>query len=103
MTEHSAWSQLPWLGFDTETTGVNVTSDRLVTAALVLRPGGATPQGSDTVRTWLADPGVSIPDGAAAVHGITTEYAREHGAPGDDAGRAGGSVAGVGGAGTVPA
>lgn len=81
MTEHSAWSQLPWLGFDTETTGVNVTSDRLVTAALVLRPGGATPQGSDTVRTWLADPGVSIPDGAAAVHGITTEYAREHGAP----------------------
>ncbi|TWH36255.1 DNA polymerase-3 subunit alpha/DNA polymerase-3 subunit epsilon, partial [Rhodococcus rhodochrous J38] len=32
-------------------------------------------------RKWLADPGVEIPESAAKVHGITTEYAREHGRP----------------------
>lgn len=30
---------------------------------------------------WLADPGVEIPEQASAIHGITTEYAREHGKP----------------------
>ena len=42
----------------------------------------ATFQGNVVRRgEWLADPGVEIPAGAAAVHGITTEYAREHGRP----------------------
>ena len=30
-----------------------------------------------TVRTWLIDPGVAIPAEAAAIHGITTEHARD--------------------------
>src|SRR5690606_31008051 len=30
---------------------------------------------------WLADPGVEIPAGATAVHGITTERARAEGLP----------------------
>ena len=30
---------------------------------------------------WLADPGIEIPPGAAAVHGITTERARRDGQP----------------------
>lgn len=72
---------MPWLGFDTETTGVKVNEDRLVTAAVVLRRGGATPTGPDLVRTWLADPGVEIPAQATAVHGISTDYARQHGRP----------------------
>lgn len=71
------WTQLPLLGFDTETTGVNVWECRVVTAALVLRRPGEP----DQVRTWLADPGVPIPDIAAEVHGITTEYAQQHGRP----------------------
>lgn len=71
----TAWIDSPMLGFDTETTGVDVTSDRIVTAALVRRDGTTT----TTVRTWLVDPGVEIPAGATAVHGITTEQARADG------------------------
>lgn len=76
------WAVGPLLGFDTETTGVDPVSDRLVTAALVSRgprrAGGAREQ---EVLTWLADPGVEIPAAAAAVHGISTERARAEGRP----------------------
>ena len=68
------WHGGPVLGFDTETTGVDVFSDRIVTAAAVLRGKGEL-----ETTTWLINPGVEIPAGAAAVHGITTEHAREHG------------------------
>jgi DNA polymerase-3 subunit epsilon len=62
--------------FDLETTGVDVESDRIVTAAVIgIAEGGSTPY------EWLADPGVEIPAEATAVHGITTEHAREHGEP----------------------
>jgi DNA polymerase III subunit epsilon len=68
------WSAGPLLGFDTETTGVDVDSDRIVTAALVRRDSTGT-----QVRNWLIDPGVEIPEAAAAIHGVSTEHAREHG------------------------
>jgi DNA polymerase-3 subunit epsilon len=68
------WTDGPLLGFDTETTGVDVDHDRIVTAALVRRDREGT-----HVRTWLIDPGVEIPEGASAIHGISTEHAREHG------------------------
>ncbi|MGV8965702.1 MAG: exonuclease domain-containing protein [Cellulomonas sp.] len=71
-----SWIDGPMLGFDTETTGVDVDSDRIVTAALVRRDASGT-----HVRTWLIDPGVDIPAGASAIHGITTEHARLHGEP----------------------
>lgn len=70
------WTSGPLLGFDTETTGVAVTDDRIVTAALVRRDGAGT-----EVRTWIIDPGVPIPAEAAAIHGVTTEMARQQGAP----------------------
>ncbi len=70
-----SWTDGPLLGFDTETTGVDVTRDRIVTAAVVLRDAAGT-----TVRTWLLDPGVDIPAAATAIHGITTVHARAHGA-----------------------
>jgi DNA polymerase-3 subunit epsilon len=64
------------LSVDTETTGVDVEAARVVSAAAILvNSGGAK------ARTWLADPGVEIPEGATAVHGITTEHARAEGAP----------------------
>lgn len=75
------WTDAPWLGFDTETTGVDVHTDRLVTAALVLRQGGAHPQGPDRQHTWLADPGVPIPAAATAIHGVSSQVAREQGRP----------------------
>ncbi len=70
------WSEGPLLGFDTETTGVDPAEDRVVTAALVLRDAKGTRE-----RTWLIDPGVEIPAGATAIHGISTERARAEGRP----------------------
>jgi DNA polymerase-3 subunit epsilon len=69
------WFEGPLLGFDTETTGVNVDRDRIVQAALV---NGAAP-GGETASTWLIDPGVPIPPGATRVHGITDEHVRTGG------------------------
>lgn len=68
------WVDGPIVGFDTETTGVDVTSDRLVTAAVVHRDAQAT-----RVHTWLADPGVPIPAGATAIHHISTAMAQADG------------------------
>lgn len=65
------------MAFDMESTGVDPTTDRLVTASLVVISPGQQPR----VRTWLADPGVEIPAEASAVHGISTEHARAHGQP----------------------
>jgi len=64
--------------FDLETTGVDVESDRIVTAHVGLLDGGGR---EIAARDWLADPGVEIPDGASAIHGVTTAHARAHGRP----------------------
>ncbi|MFT4156636.1 MAG: exonuclease domain-containing protein [Microbacterium sp.] len=62
--------------FDLETTGVDVETDRVVTAHVgLLDARGAVIESKD----WLADPGIAIPEGASAVHGVTTEHARTHG------------------------
>ena len=68
------WYGGPLVGFDTETTGVDVAADRIVTAAVVHRDAAGT-----RARTWLVDPGVPIPDAATAVHGITTAQVRAEG------------------------
>lgn len=70
------WHTGPMVGFDLETTGTDVETDRIVTACVV-----AVGAGPATARTWLADPGVEIPPEAAAVHGVTTERARAEGRP----------------------
>ncbi|WP_328886327.1 3'-5' exonuclease [Streptomyces sp. NBC_00316] len=73
-----SWISGPLVSFDLETTGTDVETDRIVTAAVVrLDPGGAVAE----ERTWLLNPGVAIPEQASAIHGISTEHAREHGAP----------------------
>ncbi|MEU3208647.1 3'-5' exonuclease [Streptomyces cyaneofuscatus] len=72
-----SWHQGPLVGFDLETTGTDVETDRIVTAALVrLDPDGTVAE----QRTWLLDPGVAIPEQASAIHGIGTDHARKHGA-----------------------
>ncbi len=71
------WARLIGV-FDLETTGVDVENDRIVTAHVgVLDADGHVVD----ARDWLADPGVEIPAGAAAIHGISTERARAEGAP----------------------
>jgi len=72
------WLEQTMVGFDTETTGVSTDTDRIVTAAVITRTGADAPVAA---RTWLINPGVEIPAGATAVHGITTEMARELGEP----------------------
>ncbi len=67
------------LSFDLETTSANPFEARIVTSAMVtITKAGAEP------LELLADPGVEIPEGATAIHGITTEHAREHGRPHDE-------------------
>jgi DNA polymerase-3 subunit epsilon len=73
----TAWFEGRMAGFDLETTGVDVEADRIVTACVVQCGGGNPTQSFN----WLADPGVEIPEGAAKVHGITTERARAEGRP----------------------
>jgi DNA polymerase-3 subunit epsilon len=77
------WLEQTMVGFDTETTGVSTATDRIVTAALITRTGRG-PEASVSTRTWLIDPGVSIPGGATAVHGITDAMVQSEGqAPAD--------------------
>ena len=62
--------------FDLETTGVDTDTSRIVSACIaVLEPDGTLHE----QWNWLADPGVEIPEGASAVHGISTELARAEG------------------------
>jgi DNA polymerase III subunit epsilon len=70
----TSWHTGPLLPFDLETTGPHPDTARIVTAfASQIR------WGEQEDWTWLADPGVEIPASATAVHGITTEHARENG------------------------
>lgn len=64
------------LCIDTETTGVDVENDRVVTCFIGLLNEDNT---WEWKHEWLLDPGVEIAEGASAVHGISTEHAREHG------------------------
>lgn len=64
------------LAFDLETTGPDPRTAHVVTSALVAIDGAEKQE-----FTWLADPGVEIPEAATAVHGISTEHARANGRP----------------------
>lgn len=71
-----SWHLGTMLAFDSETTGVSVDDDRIVTGCVALIDGTT---GKTDVRTLLANPGIPIPEAATNVHGITTEHAAEHG------------------------
>ncbi|WHM39644.1 3'-5' exonuclease [Streptomyces sp. BPTC-684] len=72
----TCWYEGPLAAFDTETTGVDVERDRIVSAALVVQDGpGSRPRAT----RWLVNPGVSVPEGATAVHGLTDEHLQLNG------------------------
>jgi DNA polymerase III subunit epsilon len=72
-----AWPTGELLGLDFETTGIDRFNDVPVSYALVSVVEGVV------VRSWsgLIDPGRDIPADATAVHGISTERARDEGMP----------------------
>lgn len=71
----TGWHELPFAGFDLETTGTDPEVARIVTAAIAVRGSGRDPEN----YSWLVNPGTEIPAEASAVHGITTERARAEG------------------------
>ncbi|MEU5627457.1 MULTISPECIES: 3'-5' exonuclease [Streptomyces] len=72
----TSWFEGPLAAFDTETTGVDTETDRIVSAALVVQDApGLRPR----VTRWLVNPGVPVPEAATAVHGLTEEHVQRHG------------------------
>lgn len=69
MTAPAKWWEGRMGGFDTETTSPDPHDARIVTAAMVHTAPGQRPR----TITWLTDPGIDIPDGAAEIHGWTTD------------------------------
>lgn len=67
----ASWHTGRMVCYDVETTGVDPHRDRIVSAAIV-EVGGGEPA---RVSEWLISPGIPIPPGATAVHGITDEQA----------------------------
>ena len=76
MSTPASWAEVVWAALDTETTGADVETDRIVTACIGI---GDPKPGTWHPREWLINPGIPIPDEAAAIHGITTEKARAEG------------------------
>lgn len=72
----SSWHELPRAAFDVETTGRDPHEARIVTASIVLVDGSGTVQ---QTHEWLANPQISIPAEAIEIHGISNEYAQQHG------------------------
>jgi DNA polymerase-3 subunit epsilon len=73
----ASWAECPFGSFDSETTGVDVAADRIVTATLLT----LDPQFPNHVERqgWLLDPQVEIPQQATDIHGVSTQRARAEG------------------------
>ena len=65
--------------FDLETTGLDLSQSKIVTACVAVIDGEGNLIGE--AIEWLANPGVEIPEVAASVHGVTTEFAVANGRP----------------------
>ncbi|MDT9697683.1 3'-5' exonuclease [Streptomyces sp. P17] len=72
----ASWYEGPLAAFDTETTGVDVETDRIVSAAVVIQDAPGT---RPRVTRWLVNPGVPVPESATAVHGLTEEHLQRNG------------------------
>jgi DNA polymerase-3 subunit epsilon len=73
-----SWTESAWLSLDTETTGLDTDTDRIVTASLLhIEPDGTVLWAGE----WLADPGVEISPEAEEKHGVSNDTARRDGLP----------------------
>ncbi|ROO82523.1 DNA polymerase III epsilon subunit-like protein [Actinocorallia herbida] len=71
-----SWIAETMFGFDTETTSVDVETARIVQIAQVMADARNR---TTTQDVQLINAGVDIPEGASAIHGITTERMRAEG------------------------
>ena len=55
--------------FDLETTGINITKDRIVEISILK----VFPNGTEESKTWLVNPEMHIPDEVVAIHGVSNE------------------------------
>ena len=55
--------------FDLETTGISITSDRIVEISILK----VFPNGKEEKKTWLVNPEMPIPPQSTAIHGISNE------------------------------
>ncbi len=63
----------PLVFFDLETTGINITNDRVVEISYLK----VKPDGSEESRTRRVNPQIPIPEQATAIHGITDEDVKD--------------------------
>lgn len=63
------------LTWDTETTGVDIENDRIISCFMRAKDGDQVVFEDD----WYIDPGVEVPEEASKVHGMTTEWLQENG------------------------
>lgn len=63
----------PLVFFDLETTGVNISTDRIVEISLVKQ----LVNGNKESKTWRVNPGMHIPEGASEVHHIYDEDVKD--------------------------
>ncbi len=56
----------PLVFFDLETTGINVSKDRIVEICVLK----VMPDGTEEIKTWRVNPTIPIPEKASKVHGI---------------------------------
>lgn len=59
----------PLCFFDLETTGINITNDRIVEISILK----VYPNGNKESKTWLVNPEMPIPAEVSAIHGITDD------------------------------
>lgn len=59
----------PMCFFDLETTGINISQDRIVEISILK----VFPNGTEESKTWLVNPEMQIPKEVIAIHGITNE------------------------------
>ena len=59
--------------FDLETTGINVSRDRIVEISILK----VFPNGNKESKTWLVNPEIPIPSEVSKIHGITNDMVKE--------------------------
>ncbi len=63
----------PIVFFDLETTGINIVHDRIVEIAILK----VNPNGSEEMKSYRVNPGISIPPESSAIHGIYDEDVKD--------------------------